>query len=564
MPRNDPLPDTGEPDLRSPRSYLLWLLRRQAGTATLGVFWGCLWMAGMGLTPLAVGGAVDAISDKDTGGLLAWTGVVLGLALLTTAGSVLRHRCDTVGRLKANYLTVRLVVRQAVTLGGRLRDRVADGDMVTVGTADITRIGALPGAVARGAGSAVTIVVVAVVLLSTSLPLGRLVLLGVPVLLAGTGPLLRPLHRRVGRYRELEGELTRRASDIVTGLRVLRGIGGEQAFRGRYRTDSQRLRQAGVEVAEVESVLPAAEVLLPGVLVVAVVWAGARLALAGDISPGDLVAAYGYAAFLVLPMRTVTSAVQVIVGANVAAGRVVRVLAVEPDPTAGTAPAGLPDAPDLLDTATGLTARHGRLTAVVSATPEQNAEIAERLGRYREGVVTYGGVPLDTLPVEQVRRHILVVRNSDTLFSGVLRDELAAGRTDEELAAALHTAGAEDVVDALPDGLGSVLTEQGSTLSGGQRQRLRLARAVASEAPVLILVDPTSAVDALTEAGVARRLRQARAGRTTVVMSSSPLLLDQADEVAFVVDGKVVGTGAHRDLVARNPQYAATVLRDGT
>ncbi|MFF9086438.1 ABC transporter transmembrane domain-containing protein [Streptomyces sp. NPDC014991] len=564
MPRNDPLPDTGEPDLRSPRGYLLWLLRRQAGTAALGVFWGCLWMAGMGLTPLAVGGAVDAITDKDTEGLLAWTGVVLGLALVTTAGSVLRHRCDTVGRLKANYLTVRLVVRQAVTLGGRLHDRVADGDMVTVGTADISRIGALPGAVARGAGSAVTIVVVAVVLLSTSLPLGLLVLLGVPVLLAGTGPLLRPLHRRVGRYRELEGELTRRASDIVAGLRVLRGIGGEQAFLGRYRTDSQRLRQAGVEVAKVESVLPAAEVLLPGVLVVAVVWAGARLAVAGDISPGDLVAAYGYAAFLMLPMRTVTSAVQVIVGANVAAGRVVRVLAVAPDPTAGTAPAGLPDAPDLVDAATGLTARHGRLTAVVSATPEQNAEIAERLGRYREGAVTLGGVPLDTLPVEQVRRHILVVRNSDTLFSGVLRDELAPGRTDGELAAALHTAGAGDIVDALPDGLGSVLTEQGSTLSGGQRQRLRLARAVASATPVLVLVDPTSAVDALTEAGVARRLRQSRAGRTTVVMSSSPLLLDQADEVAFVVDGKVVATGAHRDLVVRNPQYADTVLRDGT
>ncbi|MFJ7147239.1 ABC transporter transmembrane domain-containing protein [Streptomyces sp. NPDC100445] len=564
MPRNDPLPDTGDPDLRSPRRYLLWLLRRQAGTATLGVLWGCLWMAGMGLTPLAVGGAIDAITDEDTASLLGWTGVVLGLALATTAGSVLRHRCDTVGRLKANYLTVRLVVRQAVRLGGGLRDGVADGDMVTVGTADISRIGALPGAVARGTGSAVTIVVVAVVLLSTSVPLGLLVLLGVPVLLAGTGPLLRPLHRRVGRYRELEGELTRRASDIVAGLRVLRGIGGERAFWGRYRADSQRLRQAGVEVAEVESVLPAAEVLLPGVLVVAVVWAGARLALAGDISPGDLVAAYGYAAFLMLPMRTVTSAVQVVVGANVAAGRVVRVLAVTPDPTVGTAPAALPDAPDLTDAGSGLTVRHGTLTAVVSAVPEESAGIAERLGRYREGVVTLGGVPLDTLPVEQVRRHILVARNGDTLFSGVLRDELGAGRTDEELAAALHTAGAEDIVDALPDGLAGVLTEQGGTLSGGQRQRLRLARAVASGTPVLVLVDPTSAVDALTEAGIARRLREARAGRTTVVMSASPLILDQADEVAFVVDGKVVGTGAHRDLVVHNPQYAATVLRDGT
>ncbi|MBL1082321.1 ABC transporter ATP-binding protein [Streptomyces actinomycinicus] len=564
MPRNDPLPDIGEPDLRSPRSYLLWLLRRQAGTASLGVFWGCLWMAGLGLTPLAVGRAVDAIAGKDTGRLAVWAGAILGLALVTTAGSVLRHRCDTVGRLKATYLTIRLVARQAVRLGARLRERVTDGDMVTVGTADISRIGALPGAVARGAGSAVTIVVVAVVLLSTSLALGLLVLLGVPVLLAVTGPLLRPLHRRVGHYRHLEGELTVRAADIVAGLRVLRGIGGEQAFGERYRTDSQRLRRAGVEVARVESVLPAAEVLLPGVLVVAVVWVGARLAVSGDISAGDLVAAYGYAAFLMLPMRTVTSAVQVLVAANVAAARVVRVLAVAPDPTTGGAPVELPDAPDLVDAATGLTARHGRLTAVVSASPEESTAIAERLGRYRAGAVTLGAVPLETLPVEQVRRDILLVQNSDTLFSGVLRDELAADSTDEELAAALHAAGAEDVVAALPNGVYTVLAEQGATLSGGQRQRLRLARALASRPPVLVLVDPTSAVDAHTEASVAERLQRARAGRTTVVMSASPLILDRADDVAFVAGGKVVRTGTHRELLTREPRYAATVLRDGT
>ncbi|WP_234384479.1 ABC transporter transmembrane domain-containing protein [Streptomyces sp. MMG1121] len=518
----------------------------------------------MGLTPLAIGRAIDAIARKDTGDLVGWTGVILGLALVTTAGSLLRHRCDTIGRLKATYLTIRLVARQAVRLGVRLRDRVAEGDVVTIGTADISRIGALPGAVARGIGSAVTVVVVAVVLLSTSLSLGLLVLIGVPVLLAGTGPLLSPLHKRVGHYRDLEGELTGRATDIVAGLRVLRGIGGEQAFGERYRKDSQRLRQAGVEVAKVESVLPAAEVLLPGVFVVAVVWVGARLAVGGHISAGDLVAAYGYAAFLMLPMRTATSAVQVLVAANVAARRVVRVLAEQPDPTTGTRPAELPDAPDLVDAVTGLTVRHGRLTAVVSASPEESAEIAARLGRYREGEVTLGEVPLAGLPVEQVRRHILVAEDGDTLFSGVLRDELADGRTEEELRAALHSANAEDIVEALPEGLDSVVAEQGATFSGGQRQRLRLARALVSDPPVLVLVDPASAVDALTEAAVAERLQRARQGRTTVVMSTSPLLLDHADEVAFVVDGKVIATGTHRELAARSPQYAATVMRDGT
>ncbi|WP_369215045.1 ABC transporter transmembrane domain-containing protein [Streptomyces flavofungini] len=563
MPSNNPLPELGDPDLRSPRSYLRWLIGRQSTTLYLGVFWGCLWMASMGLTPFAIGRAIDAVSDKDTDRLLAWTGVIIGLALVTTVGSVLRHRCDTIGRLKANYLTFRLVAAHSVRLGATLPKKVSAGEVVAIGTADITRIGALPGAVARGIGSAVTVVLVAVVLLSTSVTLGLLVLIGVPVLLAGTGPLLSPLHKRIGTYRDLQGDLTSRAGDIVSGLRVLRGIGGEAAFGERYRKDSQRVRHAGVHVAKVESVLPAAEVLLPGIFVVAVVWIGARLAVGGDLSAGDLVAAYGYAAFLMLPMRTATSAVQSLVGADVAAQRVVRVLALEPDPTSDTARTGLSEAPDLYDATSGLRVRPGLLTAIAAATPEEGAEIAERLGRYAEGEVTVGGVPLESLPLEQVRDLVLVARNNDALFSGVLADDLG-GRTEQIRAQALHDANAEDIIEALPEGLDTVVSEGGSSFSGGQQQRLRLARALAARPQVLVLVDPTSAVDAHTESVIAERLHKSRSELTTVVVSNSPLLLDQADEVAYVEDGKVVVTGTHRELVSGTSRYTSVVLREET
>nr|CBL93713.1 ABC multidrug transporter [Streptomyces sp. L-49973] len=563
MPSNNPLPELGDPDLRSPRSYLRWLIGRQSSTLALGVFWGCLWMASMGLTPFAIGRAIDAISDKDTDRLLAWTGVIIGLALVTTVGSVLRHRCDTIGRLKANYLTFRLVAAKAVRLGATLPKRISTGEVVAIGTADISRIGALPGAVARGIGSAVTVVLVAVVLLSTSVTLGLLVLIGVPALLAGTGPLLSPLHKRIGDYRDLQGDLTNRAGDIVSGLRVLRGIGGEAAFGERYRKDSQRVRHAGVRVAKVESVLPAAEVLLPGIFVVAVVWIGARLAVDGGLSAGELVAAYGYAAFLMLPMRTATSAVQSFVGADVAAKRVVRVLALEPDPTADTARADLSEAPDLYDAASGLRVRPGIMTAIAASTPEEGAEIAERLGRYAPGEVTVGGVPLESLPLEQVRDLILVARNDDALFSGVLADDLG-GRSDQVRAKALHDANAEDIVEALPDGLDTVVSEGGSTFSGGQQQRLRLARALAARPQVLVLVDPTSAVDAHTESVIAERLHTSRSELTTVVVSNSPLLLDRADEVAYVEDGKVVATGTHRELASGTSPYAAVVMREET
>jgi ABC-type multidrug transport system fused ATPase/permease subunit len=130
------------------------------------------------------------------------------------------------------------------------------------------------------------------------------------------------------------------------------------------------------------------------------------------------------------------------------------------------------------------------------------------------------------------------------------------------VAAALRTASAEDVLEALEHGLDEAVAERGRSFSGGQRQRLVLARALAADPEVLVLVEPTSAVDAHTEARIASRLREHRAGRTTVVTSTSPLVLDRVDLVAFVRAGVVVATGAHRDLLHEVPDYRAVVTRE--
>ncbi len=127
--------------------------------------------------------------------------------------------------------------------------------------------------------------------------------------------------------------------------------------------------------------------------------------------------------------------------------------------------------------------------------------------------------------------------------------------------AALRAACAEDIVAELPGGPDTWIAEGGREFSGGQQQRLRLARALVADPEVLVLVEPTSAVDAHTEARIAARLAASRAGRTTVVCTTSPLVLDRVDEVAFVVGGRVVATGPHRALLAAEPRYAATVTR---
>jgi ABC-type multidrug transport system fused ATPase/permease subunit len=155
-----------------------------------------------------------------------------------------------------------------------------------------------------------------------------------------------------------------------------------------------------------------------------------------------------------------------------------------------------------------------------------------------------------------VRARICVVDKDVQLLSGRLRDEL--GRGDAE--AALHAACAADVLEALSDGLDTALEERARQLSGGQRQRLVLARALTADPEVLVLDEPTSAVDAHTEARIADRLRALRARRTTVVLTSSPLVLDRADEVALLVDGHVVAVGTHRELLS-DEAYRATVLR---
>jgi ABC-type multidrug transport system fused ATPase/permease subunit len=116
-------------------------------------------------------------------------------------------------------------------------------------------------------------------------------------------------------------------------------------------------------------------------------------------------------------------------------------------------------------------------------------------------------------------------------------------------------------LEALADGLDSEVEERGRSFSGGQRQRLTLTRALLTDADTLVLVEPTSAVDAHTEARIAARLATARSGRTTAIMTASPLLLDQADRVLFLQDGIVTASGTHQELMQEHPAYRAVVVR---
>lgn len=183
--------------------------------------------------------------------------------------------------------------------------------------------------------------------------------------------------------------------------------------------------------------------------------------------------------------------------------------------------------------------------------------------------VLLGGVPLDELPLDAARAAVLVQDKDPVLLSGTLAELLdvpssGSVRPEEALAAAQCA----DVLDALSqaslddDPMNARITERGRSLSGGQRQRLALARSLVTDPEALVLDEPTSAVDSHTEARIAEGLRALRSGRTTVVLTSSPLLLDRADRVVLVHEGTVAAVGEHRELVLTEPRYRAVVTRE--
>ncbi|MET8149187.1 ABC transporter ATP-binding protein [Actinoplanes sp. NPDC049668] len=488
--------------------------------------------------------------------LLAWSAVVLLVGLTSAGLGIMRHRSMTRLRLGAALQTADLVMTHATRLGAALPRRVTSGEVVTIGIADVWTIGRAMNVAGVGVSSVLAYAVIAVLLFRTSPLLAVVVLAGVPVLALVVGPLLARVQAVGARYRRRQGALAAELVDVVTGLRILNGLGGKDGHLARYRASSTELRDLGYRVGRVSSWVGALGRGLPGVFLAVVIWLAAREAAAGELTPGELVAVYGYTAVLVVPVDVMIFCGFDITRGLVAARHVIAFLGLPLDETAGApAPAG----PAVLhDPASGVSAEPGRLTALAGARPADAAAVLERLGRYGPTDATWGGIRLDSIARDEVRARILVAEHEADLFADPLR-EVVAGRDtpqDERYREAIGSAVAHDVGE--PD---HPVEWGGRNLSGGQRQRVRLARALYQRPEMLLAAEPTSAVDAHTEAAIAGRLMAARHGRGTVLATTSPALLDRADVVHYLVDGRVAATGSHRELLGTVPGYAGLVAR---
>ena len=553
------------PVSHGPWSYLGWLVARQRARVALGAALGSAWMAGLAVPPYLLSRAIDGLADGRRGTVLVWA------ALLVVAGGVLaglgiwRHRTMTRVRMDAAFRTMSLVSAHTVHLGATLTRRVRTGEVVAIGSGDAWVIGRSLTATGPGVGAVLAYVVIAVLLLRISVLLAVVVLAGVPVLALILGPALGRLQAVGTPYREQQGQVTVRVVDVVAGLGVLNGLGGKGIYAERIRAESQRLLKQGYRVGRVTSVVQAVGLGLPTLFSAVVVWLAARLAAEGSLTVGELVAVYGYAAVLAVPVASFIENAVDLSQALVAARRVTDFLGVPPD-GGGTVPP--PGEGDLVDDVSGLRVRPGTFVVVATARHADAVALVDRLGGLQSGA-TWAGRPVDSLDPATLHEQVLVADNDAELFAGSLAEVVAGRRRVDDLGAstlldALRTAAADDVVRGLPDGLESRIDPGGRNLSGGQRQRVRLARAVVADPPVLLAVEPTSAVDAATEAAILDRIVQHRRGRTTLVTSTSAIVLQGADEVHMLSDGRVVATGTHATLMVDHPAYAALVYRGET
>lgn len=422
-----------------------------------------------------------------------------------------------------------------------------------------------------------TAVVGIVILIALSPPLGGIfALFAIPTAWLS---LRFQLRYRVLTRRGLDqaGALATEVEESVQGIRVITAFGRSGEFADQFMDAARRQRDTEIDKARSLSGIRMWLSLLPQLAFAVCLAAGVWLVRDGALSLGDVVAFFGTAAFLLWPVRSLGFAFADVMDATAATARVFEVLDTVPDVTDPVDP--VEDDPDpsrigelLFDdvhvgygdrevlAGVDLRIAPGETVALVGATGSGKTVMVELVPRFMDvtgGAVRVGGVDVRDMTRPRLRGQLGMAFEAPQLFSGTVRENVLVGCPDadaDQLDEALAIAQAGFVYD-LPDGVDTVIGEEGQSLSGGQRQRLALARAIAAEPRILVLDDPLSALDVNTEALVEASLRRVLQGVTALIVAHRPSTVALADRVAVLRDGRIVATGRHDELLRSDPYY---------
>ncbi|CAM5609535.1 ABC transporter [Streptomyces avidinii] len=547
-------------------------IRRNVGAMVWGTVLMGLYQAGETAFPIALGLIVDHTMRERSPQALVLSIAALAVIITTVSlswrfGMRILQKANTT---EAHHWRVKVA---ACGLQPVARDvDLKSGEVLTIATEDADQTADIVEVVPMLISSSVAVLVAAVALSLADLRLGLLVMAGTVAILST----LSVMSKRIGSStKEQQARVARagaKVADLITGLRPLHGFGGNHAAFRSYRKVSTEAREQAITVARVNGVYTGTALGLNATLAAAVTLTAGWLAFDRQISIGELVMAVGLAQFIMEPLRLFSDMPKYVMMARASAERMALVLSAPPVAAPGTQrPA--PGADLEIDcvryeSLQGLKFRvpAGEFTAIAVYQPRTAAELASVLAvnvppAAYEGVVRLGGQDLADLSVESVREHMLVNPYDGEIFAGTLRTNIDPSGTSRTVSEAVEASMLTDVVALHRQGLDYEVRDRGSNLSGGQRQRLSLARALAADSDVLVLRDPTTAVDAVTEQLVARNIAELRRGRTTVVITSSPALLDAADRVLVLDDGVVTAEGTHRGLLATDPAYCLAVTR---
>ncbi|PZF86139.1 ABC transporter ATP-binding protein [Jiangella anatolica] len=535
----------------TPGRFLLRVILSVKRVTVPAMLLAIVWQVGESAVPVVMGVAIDrALATGDTAQLVLWLGVLVALYIVLTVAAKLANRLTAYAvQLLQHRLRSTLSTGVLHPAGGAAR--APDGSVVSVMTSDVARLANAGILVILPISRIAAIGFIAVSLLATHWLLGLVVLVGAPVAVWSMGVLSRRLSQDTREYQGLLASTVGRATDLVAGYRVVKGLRAEAEATRRYREASQETLVGAKRNAGLLGRFLVGSGAVTGAFVAAVMGLAGWFAVDGQLSVGGLIAAVGLTQALLPQIQSIANAsIPNLAGGLASSARVIDVLRGADSGNRGPDDAACDEVaplPVLEVFAPGATIRvePGELVAV-RADDRTAARIAATLLDPRAGgevEVRLDGRAARELTADEYRSRVTVAPHRATLFSGTIRDNLTVrGGGPERVEAAVRAAACDDFAADLDVPVG----EGGNRLSGGQRQRVALARALASDAPVLVLHDPTTAVDSVTEHAIAGRLRGVRAGRSTLLIASSPVLLGCCDRVVDVLADAPVGEGAAR------------------
>jgi ATP-binding cassette, subfamily B, bacterial len=551
----------------APHRYRMWFVALSAVVSIA---------AGLS-TPLIAKAVIDGpIARGDKAGIVPWVALAVVLGAIETG---LAHRRRVHLAVAAMDVETRLrddLYRHLQRLDVGFHDRWQSGQLLSRATTDIATIRRFTafGAIFLLIIS-LEVVVIFVLLLTLHWPLALVAgAFSVPVLVL-CARFERQYTEKVRRIQDETGDLTTEIEEAAKGIGVIKAFGRARFAFDRHDVHVRRLHASQMERIGLHTKFVWLLGVVPNLILVATLLAGVLAVGSGDLTLGGLFAFVSYVLILVFPLEALGWILAMAQEAMTAADRVYDVLDTEP------AIEDRPGATDLADSrghlrfqgvrfsydgvhevlrGVDLEIVPGETLALVGPTGSGKTTLALLLARLHDptaGRVTLDGHDLRDLTLASLRGQVAVAFEEATLFSASVRENLRIGlpgATDDDIDEALDVARA-GFAHHLPWGLDTRIGEQGMTLSGGQRQRLALARAVIARPRILVLDDPLSALDVHTEAEVEARLRPLLADRTALVVVHRPSTIALADRAALLLDGTVVATGTHSELLETEPRY---------